>query len=132
MNYILMSIHWKQIFKHIGENMVKRTRDAKVKVLFQILHMTHVIFVSVYNLKFIFNLTLHIRYKYVLITNWFYIIYIMHSQLLHKCEQLLLRPTFSKSIIFKVKNMFKPNVLKSIINSFFISSNLFALLIINV
>ncbi len=47
-----MSIHWKQIFKHIGENMVKRAKDAKVKVLFQVLHMTHVIFVSVYNLKF--------------------------------------------------------------------------------
>jgi hypothetical protein len=32
--------------------MVKRAMDAKVKVLFQGLHMTCVIFVLVYNLKF--------------------------------------------------------------------------------
>jgi hypothetical protein len=47
-----MSIHCKKIFKHIDKNTIKRARDVKVKVLFQVLHMTHVIFVSVYNLKF--------------------------------------------------------------------------------
>jgi hypothetical protein len=35
-----------------GENMVKGAKGAKVKVLFQRLHMTRVIFVLVYNLKF--------------------------------------------------------------------------------
>jgi hypothetical protein len=35
-----------------GEIMVKKARGAKVKVIFQGLHMTHVIFVLVYNLKF--------------------------------------------------------------------------------
>jgi hypothetical protein len=35
----------------MGENMVKRAKGAKVKVLFQELYMTRVIFVFVYNLK---------------------------------------------------------------------------------
>jgi len=35
-----------------GQNMVKKIIDAKVKVLFQELHMTCVIFVLVYNFKF--------------------------------------------------------------------------------
>jgi hypothetical protein len=54
---------------HLGENMVKGTRVVKVKVLFQGLYMTRVIFALVYNLVFwIPNLTLHVRYKYVLNT----------------------------------------------------------------
>ncbi len=36
----------------VGENTVKGTKGVKVKVLFQRLHMTHVIFVLVYNLTF--------------------------------------------------------------------------------
>jgi hypothetical protein len=40
--------------------------------------------------------------------------------------------TFSKFIIFKVKNMFEPNEFKSIIKIIVISSSPFALLIINV
>jgi len=39
---------------------------------------------------------------------------------------------FSKSIIFKVKNTFEPNVFKWVIKIIFISSSHFALLIINV
>ncbi len=35
-----------------GENMVKKAKGAKVKILFQRLQMTRVIFVLVYNLKF--------------------------------------------------------------------------------
>jgi len=35
-----------------GENTVKRAKGIKVKVIFQELHMTHVIFVLVYNFKF--------------------------------------------------------------------------------
>jgi hypothetical protein len=35
-----------------GEVMVKGARGAKVKIFFQGLHMTHVIFALVYNLKF--------------------------------------------------------------------------------
>jgi hypothetical protein len=35
-----------------GEIMVKKARGAKVKVLFQGLHITRVIFALVYNLKF--------------------------------------------------------------------------------
>ncbi len=41
------------------------------------------------------------------------------------------KTTLSKSIIFKVQNIFKPNVLKWVVNFFFISSSPFALLIIN-
>jgi hypothetical protein len=36
----------------MGENMVKGAKDAKVKVLFEGLHMTCVIFVLVYNFEF--------------------------------------------------------------------------------
>jgi hypothetical protein len=38
--------------KQMGENIVKITKCVKVKVFFQRLHMTCVIFVLVYNLKF--------------------------------------------------------------------------------
>jgi hypothetical protein len=38
--------------KSAGEIMVEGARGAKVNVNFQGLHMTHVIFVLVYNLKF--------------------------------------------------------------------------------
>jgi hypothetical protein len=34
-----------------GENMVKGAKGAKIKVIFQGLHMTHVVFVLVYNFK---------------------------------------------------------------------------------
>ncbi len=40
--------------------------------------------------------------------------------------------TFSKSIIFRVKSTFEPNVLKLIIKTIFINSSFFTLLIINV
>ncbi len=64
--------------------MVKGARDAKVKVLFQRLHMRRVIFVLVYIFKF-----------FILTTNLFYIIYIMHPcPLSHKYEQSLLMPHF--------------------------------------
>jgi hypothetical protein len=36
----------------MGENMIKRSRGAKLNVLFQGLHMICVIFVLVYNFKF--------------------------------------------------------------------------------
>jgi hypothetical protein len=36
----------------MGENTIKGVKNAKVKVIFQGIHMTHVIFVLVYNLKF--------------------------------------------------------------------------------
>jgi len=38
-------------WKWLGENMVKKAKGAKVKIIFLRLHMTHVIFVLVYNLK---------------------------------------------------------------------------------
>jgi hypothetical protein len=60
--------------------------------------MAHVIFVLVYNFKICISstpLTLHFRYKYILIINLFHIMYIMHSCLLsHKHEQLLLKAHF--------------------------------------
>jgi hypothetical protein len=61
----------------LGENTIKGARGAKVEVLFQGLHMTHVILVLVHNfIIFIsntpFNITFFI-YKYILTTNWFYI-----------------------------------------------------------
>jgi hypothetical protein len=36
----------------MGENTIKGAKGAKVKVIFQILHMTRVNFVLVYNIKF--------------------------------------------------------------------------------
>jgi hypothetical protein len=56
----------------LGENMIKGTKGDKVKVLFQGLHMTCVIFVLVYNLNLefrILHLTFHFKYKYILIIN---------------------------------------------------------------
>jgi hypothetical protein len=56
----------------MGEITVKGTKGAKVKVLFQGLHMTRVILTLGYNLKFCFSdtqLALHFRYKYILTTN---------------------------------------------------------------
>jgi hypothetical protein len=58
--------------------------------------------------------------------------YIMHScPLSHVCEQLFFQTTLSKSIIFKVKNTFEPNVFKWVIKTIFINWSPFALLIIN-
>ncbi len=37
------------VYISLGENMIKGTRATKVKVLFQGLHIAHVIFVLVYN-----------------------------------------------------------------------------------
>jgi len=51
----------------MGESMVKGAKGVKVKILFQGLHITCVIFVLVITLKFVFQifpLTLHFRYKY--------------------------------------------------------------------
>ncbi len=48
----------------------KGVKGTKVKIFFQGLHMKHVIFVLVYTLVFwISHLILHVRYKYILITN---------------------------------------------------------------
>ncbi len=44
----------------------------------------------------------------------------------------LVKATLSKSIIFRVKSTFEPNVLKWVIKTIFISSNPFVILIINV
>ncbi len=81
-----------------GENMVIGAKGAKVKIIFQGLHMTRVIFMLVYNFKFcilntLFNL--HLKYEYILTKILFYIMYIMHSWALsHKYEQHLLKPHF--------------------------------------
>jgi hypothetical protein len=88
--------------------------------------MTCVFFVG-FNLKICISstpLTLHFKYKYILTTNWFYIMYIMHSRLLsHKHEQLFVKDTFSKFIIFKVKSTFEPNVSKLVRKTIFISGH---------
>jgi hypothetical protein len=44
--------YWVKLRSTTGEIMIKTTKNAKVKILFQGLHMTRVIFVLVYNLKF--------------------------------------------------------------------------------
>jgi hypothetical protein len=112
---------------------VKGTNGTKVKVLFQGLHVSLLRWFIIYN--FVFRIprsTLHFRYKYMLTTNWFYIMNIMHScSLSHIYEQLLLSHTF-KIHNFKVKNIFEPNVLKWVIKTIFINSSPFAFLIINV
>jgi hypothetical protein len=59
---------------------------VKIKVYFQGLHMTYVIFVLVIILNYlfwIFSLTLQVKYKYILTTNWFYIIYILYMKSNH-------------------------------------------------
>jgi hypothetical protein len=85
-------------FTKMCENTIKGIKGVKVKILFQGLHMTRIIFMLIYNLNFTFwksSLTLHVKYKYVWNTIWFYIIYIMHSSpLSHKYEQLLLQLHF--------------------------------------
>jgi len=61
----------------MGENMIEGAKGVNVKVIFQGLHMTHVISMLVYNFKFyilgtpfnIPHLTLHVKYKYILTTN---------------------------------------------------------------
>jgi hypothetical protein len=82
----------------VGENTIEGAKGAKVKVFFQGLHMTCVIFVLDNNFKYCIlgiHLTLHFRYRYILIKIWFNIMYIMHSCLLsHKYEQLLLKAHF--------------------------------------
>jgi hypothetical protein len=41
------------------------------------------------------NLIVHVKYNYILATNWFFIIYIMYSRpLSHKYEQRFLIPHF--------------------------------------
>jgi hypothetical protein len=50
-NLFCIKLRWGSKI-HLGENMVKGTRGVKVKVLFQGLHMTHVISTLVYNLVF--------------------------------------------------------------------------------
>jgi len=64
---------WSLDFKeHNNENMVKKIRGTKLKVLVQGLHMIHVSFVLVITSKFVFqipNLIYHVKYKYILIIN---------------------------------------------------------------
>jgi hypothetical protein len=50
----------------------------------------------------------------------------------HIIWTIFIKVTFSKSIIFKVKNMFESNVFKLVIKIIFINSNPFTFLIINV
>jgi hypothetical protein len=63
--------YWKNILFE-SENTIKRIRGAKVKVFYQGLHMTCVIFVLVYNFKFCISNTpfnIAFKYKYILTTN---------------------------------------------------------------
>jgi hypothetical protein len=71
MNYIAYLIEQLiQKVSHMGAIMVKRARGTKIKVLFQILLMTRVIFMLVYNLELcIWNTPLHFTYKCILTTN---------------------------------------------------------------
>ncbi len=47
-------------------------------------------------------------------------------------EHFFFEATFSKSIIFKVKSTFEPNVFKTVIKQILINSSPFALLVMNV
>jgi hypothetical protein len=72
------------------------------------------------------------KYKYILTANWLYIMHIMHLYLLsHKNEQLLLRHIF-KIHNFQGQFFFWAKCVQLGYNFFFIASNPFALLIINV
>jgi hypothetical protein len=54
-----MKVQPQQItFFNLGENIVKGAKGTKIKVIFQGLHMTHVIFVLIYNFKFCVSSTL--------------------------------------------------------------------------
>jgi len=83
-------------------------------------HMPFLCWFIIYNFEFqIPHLTLHLKYKYILTTNWFYIMYIIHScTLSHIYEQLFIKATFTKFIILRVKNTFEPNVFKWVIKQF--------------
>jgi hypothetical protein len=62
------------------------------------------------------------------------ILYYVYYALIPSITYILttfVKATFSKSIIFKVKNTFEPNVFKWVIKIIFINSSHFALLIIN-
>jgi len=52
MKYGLHKINVKLFTEQMGENIIKKAKGNKVKVLFQGLHMTCVIFVLVYNFIF--------------------------------------------------------------------------------
>jgi hypothetical protein len=116
--------------------MIKRAKGAKVKFLSQGLYMTCVVSVLVYNFKFyilgiLFNIAfyiqIHFNYKLIL-----YHVYYAFMPSITWIWTTFVKGTFSKSIIFKVKNTFEPNVLKWVINLKNIGSNHFPLLIINV
>ncbi len=87
-------------------------------------------------LNFVFwvpHLTLHFRYKYILTTNWFYIMYIMHScPLSHKHETTFVKGTFSKFIIFKVKSTFNQMCSNWLYNKKSFVQSHFVILIIDV
>ncbi len=69
----------------------------------------------------------HFDYKLIL-----YHVYYAFMPFITYIWTTFVKATFSKSIIFKVKNTFEPNVFKWIIKVVFITSSLFSLLIINV
>jgi hypothetical protein len=79
------------------------------------------------------TLKLQFRYKYIFITNWFYIMYIMHScPLSHKYEQHLLKSHFWNIYNFYNQKHFWTKCVQLVIKRKFINSNPFAFLIINV
>jgi hypothetical protein len=83
-NQLPSVMRWKRI---------KRSQGPQGKNLFQNYpwHLPFLCWFITSNFVFwIFILTLHVRYKYILITNWLHVMYIMHScPLSHKYENFI-------------------------------------------
>ncbi len=95
--------------------------------------MTHVIHALVYNLKLYisntpFNITFWLQIDFISCILCIHALYHTHIYI----WTTFVKATFSKSITFKVKSTFKPNVLKWVIKIIFINSSPLAVLIINV
>jgi hypothetical protein len=86
--------------------------------------------------EFYISFALFCNFKPIQVIQYFQNINLNYTQYNHiiqsKSHITCVKVTFSKSIIFKVKITFEPNVFKWVIKTIFINSNPFALLITDV
>jgi hypothetical protein len=113
-----------------GETMVNRVKGLLMKVLVQRLHMRCGIFVFIHNLKicnFYTNFLLCVKYTICLL-HLHPISCVLHIHALYhiKFEYLFVKTKSSKFRIFKAKNIFKPNVLKFVVKTYFFQFQFFS------
>jgi len=105
--HLLMS--WTHFERKIflGANKIKRLKGAKVKIIFQGLHVTCAFmrwFIVLNYIFFIHILSLCVRYKYVLLhLDPISCIFCIHAHY-HTKSTTFVKTTSSKFIIFKIKN----------------------------